>query len=94
MVQAVIPPQLFNKNNKEAKSIESLYRSQQSWANLYVMWEAPKHNHKAAGIKTSAFKLTYRTSHCVLQKRDVRFPLNEANTLLEKIIPSTTATKA
>lgn len=94
MIQAVIPLQLFSKNNKEAKSIESLSRSQQSWANLYVMWEAPKHNHKAAGIKASAFKLTYRTSHCVLQKRDVRLPLNETNTLLEKFILSTTATKA
>lgn len=66
--------------------MESLHRAQQSQANLYVMWEAPKHNHRAAGIKTSAFKLTSRISHCVLQKHHVRFPLNEIKTLRERLL--------
>lgn len=50
------------------------------------MWEAPRHNRKAAGIKPAAFKLAYRVSHCILQKRDVRFPLNEIKTLQKRLL--------
>lgn len=64
----------------------SLYRAQQSQANLHIMWEDPKHNCRGAGIKTSAFKRTSRISHCVLQKHDVRFPLNEIKTLQKSLL--------